>query len=63
MRRYQVPEPYEKLKALTRGQTVNQQVLLAFIEALDIPEEGKALMRQLRPENYLGNAAQQALDI
>jgi len=60
MRRYQVPEPYEKLKALTRGQTIDQQTLLAFIDTLDLPEEGKQLMRQLRPENYLGNATTQA---
>ena len=60
MRRYRVEEPYEKLKALTRGQTINQQVLADFIEALDIPEEGKAAMRALSPANYIGNAVEQA---
>ena len=60
MRRFNVDQPYEKLKALTRGQKINQQVLSDFVEGLDIPEEGKALLRQLRPENYIGNASEQA---
>ena len=60
MRRYNVDQPYEKLKALTRGQKINQQVLEQFVDTLDIPEEGKALLRSLRPENYIGNAVDQA---
>jgi adenylosuccinate lyase len=40
MRRFNVDQPYEKLKALTRGQKINQQVLSDFVEGLDIPEEG-----------------------
>lgn len=60
MRRYQVDQPYEKLKALTRGQKIDQEVLKKFVESLDIPEEGKALLRNLRPETYIGNAATQA---
>jgi len=60
MRRYNVDQPYEKLKALTRGQKINQQVLEQFVDALAIPEEGKALLRSLRPENYIGNAIDQA---
>jgi adenylosuccinate lyase len=63
MRRYRVAEPYEKLKALTRGQAINQQVLAEFIETLDIPEEGKAMMRSLTPASYIGNAADQARKI
>lgn len=60
MRRYNVDQPYEKLKALTRGQKINQKVLEQFVDTLDIPEEGKALLRSLRPENYIGNAIDQA---
>ncbi len=60
MRRYRVEEPYEKLKALTRGQTINQQLLAEFIETLDIPEEAKVVMRSLSPANYIGNATEQA---
>ena len=63
MRRYDVPEPYEKLKALTRGQTINREVLAAFVETLDIPESAKQTMRELTPSNYIGNAIAQAKDI
>jgi adenylosuccinate lyase len=60
MRRYGVEEPYEKLKALTRGQTITKESLLPFIESLDIPEEAKAGLRALTPANYIGNAIEQA---
>ena len=60
MRRYNVTEPYEKLKALTRGQTINREVLAAFVETLDIPEHAKQTMRDLTPANYIGNAVDQA---
>ncbi|WP_039913527.1 adenylosuccinate lyase [Cellvibrio mixtus] len=60
MRRYDVPEPYEKLKALTRGQTITREVLAAFVETLDIPEHAKQTMRDLTPANYIGNAIEQA---
>lgn len=60
MRRYNVAEPYEKLKALTRGQTINREVLSAFVETLDIPEHAKQTMRDLTPANYIGNAVDQA---
>ncbi|MGI9288888.1 MAG: adenylosuccinate lyase, partial [Pseudomonadales bacterium] len=60
MRRYGVEQPYEKLKALTRGQTIGKEELQRFIETLGISEEAKQQMRALTPENYIGNAAQQA---
>jgi len=60
MRRYNVEQPYEKLKELTRGQGITQEKLRSFIEALDIPEAAKASLRQLTPGTYVGNAAQQA---
>lgn len=63
MRRYEVAEPYEKLKALTRGQTINREVLANFVETLDIPEEAKQSIREMTPSNYIGNAAQQAKDL
>jgi adenylosuccinate lyase len=59
MRRFNVEEPYEKLKALTRGQAINAETLNAFIDALDVPEEAKAAMRALTPRNYIGNAVAQ----
>ena len=63
MRRYQVAEPYEKLKDLTRGQTINQQVLNDFVDGLNIPEEAKQAIRALTPANYVGNAQEQAENI
>lgn len=60
MRRYGVEKPYEKLKELTRGQTINAEVLGAFIDSLDIPESARTELRTLRPENYIGNAVAQA---
>ena len=63
MRRYGIENPYEKLKALTRGQRVNQQSMQAFIETLDVPAEAKKLLLQMTPANYIGNAVDQAKNI
>jgi adenylosuccinate lyase len=63
MRRYGIPEPYEKLKALTRGQAVSKEVLLEFIKTLDIPAAEIKRLLALTPESYVGLAAQQARDI
>jgi adenylosuccinate lyase len=60
MRRYGIENPYEKLKDLTRGRRVNQQIMLEFIDGLELPEEAKESLRQLTPANYIGNAAEQA---
>jgi len=63
MRRHGVEEPYEKLKALTRGQTITAQVISDFVETLDIPDSAKQAMRELTPRNYIGNAVSQAMAI
>ncbi len=63
MRRYGIEEPYEKLKALTRGKRVDQQSLLAFIDAQDLPEAVKLQMRQLTPQGYTGYAASLATQV
>jgi adenylosuccinate lyase len=63
MRRYGIPEPYEKLKALTRGQTVSKQILLDFIKTLEIPDDEIERLLALTPETYIGLAATQARDI
>lgn len=60
MRRYNIPEPYEKLKALTRGQAITKETIQAFIETLEIPESAKTELRQLTPASYIGNAIAQA---
>lgn len=63
MRRYNIEEPYEKLKALTRGQAITRDVIEKFVETLDVPESAKQSMRDLTPENYIGNAIAQAKNI
>lgn len=60
MRRFGVANPYEKLKQLTRGETIDAETLAAFVDSLDIPEEVKTRLRALRPATYLGDAASQA---
>ncbi len=60
MRRYGIEQPYEKLKALTRGQRVDRAGMQAFIDGLELPEEAKQALRQLTPAGYIGNAADQA---
>lgn len=60
MRRYGVDEPYEKLKALTRGVTITPEILAEFVETLAIPESAKADIRAMTPANYIGNAISQA---
>jgi adenylosuccinate lyase len=63
MRRYGIPEPYEKLKALTRGQAITPTALAKFIESLDLPPEVKKSLRAMTPASYTGNAAYQAQNI
>ena len=57
MRRYGVPEPYEKLKALTRGRRLEAETLKSFILTLDIPDDAKERLMSLTPSTYLGYAA------
>jgi adenylosuccinate lyase len=56
MRRYAVPEPYEKLKALTRGKAVTKELLHEFIGMLEIPEAEKARLLEMTPATYTGIA-------
>ena len=63
MRRYAIEEPYEKLKALTRGQDMNKETILAFVDTLDMPEEAKQALKELTPHSYIGNAVAQAKKI
>jgi adenylosuccinate lyase len=60
MRRYGVAEPYEKLKALTRGNVMDKSTIHAFIDTLDIPADAKSSLKALTPANYTGNAVDQA---
>jgi adenylosuccinate lyase len=58
MRRHGVEEPYEKLKELTRGQSLKQESIEQMLETLDIPESARALIRELTPMNYTGLASE-----
>ncbi len=60
MRRYAIEKPYEKLKELTRGQSINAEILHNFINSLDIPATEKDRLLELRPATYVGNAPEQA---
>ena len=60
MRRYAVPEAYEKLKELTRGKGITPQALQEFVDQLEIPDAAKRDLKALTPASYIGNAAAQA---
>ena len=60
MRRYSVPEPYEKLKALTRGKPVTKALLHEFIGTLEIPEDEKTRLLEFTPSTYVGLAMELA---
>ncbi|MCP4702814.1 MAG: adenylosuccinate lyase [Gammaproteobacteria bacterium] len=63
MRRYGVEQAYEKLKALTRGRTIDQAGLRAFVNDLPIPEAEKQRLLALTPSAYVGTAEEQARKI
>jgi len=58
MRRYGIEKPYEKLKELTRGKKVNQQIMAEFIDGLELPNEAKTQLKALTPSNYIGQAVE-----
>ncbi len=57
MRRYGLPEPYEQLKALTRGNAIDEAALRTFVAGLDLPADAKQRLLALRPADYIGLAA------
>ncbi len=66
MRRYNVEKPYEKLKALTRGQAMTRDMMVDFVngnELAQVPSEQRARLAELTPATYTGNAAEQAKQI
>jgi adenylosuccinate lyase len=60
MRLYGIENPYEQLKALTRGKAINAEILVDFVQALAIPEDAKQRLLKLTPAAYTGNAAEMA---
>lgn len=63
MRRYGLPEPYEQLKALTRGHGITRESMREFIGSLDLPADAKQRLLDLTPGSYTGLAEALAKDI
>lgn len=66
MRRYNVEKPYEKLKALTRGQAMTREMMVNFVngdELTAVPEDERQRLADLTPATYTGNAAEQAKNL
>ena len=63
MRRHGLPEPYEQLKALTRGQGITPDSMRAFVENLDLPADAKQRLLDMTPGSYIGLAEKLARDI
>lgn len=63
MRRHGLPEPYEQLKALTRGRGITQEALRDFITRLDLPADAKQRLLDLTPRSYIGLAASLAKQV
>ena len=60
MRRYAVPNAYEKLKELTRGKGITAEALQRFVDTLDIPDDAKLELKTMTPASYIGTAVAQA---
>ncbi len=66
MRRYAVEKPYEKLKALTRGQAMTRDMMVDFVNGTEleaVPAADRERLAQMTPATYTGNAAAQAQQI
>ena len=60
MRRHGLPNPYEQLKALTRGHGINEASMREFIGGLDLPGDAKQRLLDMTPASYTGRAEQLA---
>ncbi len=63
MRRYGLPQPYEQLKALTRGHGISEQAMREFIAGLELPADAKQRLVDMTPSSYIGRAADLARSI
>ncbi len=57
MRRYGLPNPYERLKELTRGKAITREAIAAFIDTLELPEAERTRLKTMTPGSYTGAAA------
>ena len=60
MRWHGLPNPYERLKSLSRGKRVSKADLAQFIASLELPAEDKERLLALRPSTYIGKAVELA---
>ncbi len=58
MRRYNLNQPYETLKELTRGRKVTPEALRRLVRSLPLDEEVKARLEKLTPRDYVGLASE-----
>jgi adenylosuccinate lyase len=60
MRRFGIEQPYEKLKAFTRGKAITKDMMIEFVDSLELPQAHKEALKAMTPASYTGNAAEQA---
>jgi adenylosuccinate lyase len=60
MRRYNLPNPYERLKELTRGKAITREALATFIATLEIPPAERERLLAMTPGSYTGRAVELA---
>jgi adenylosuccinate lyase len=63
MRRYGIPDAYDRIKEATRGKAIDRKGLHALISGLKIPEKEKKRLLKLTPATYVGKAAELARKI
>ena len=61
MRRHGIANPYEQLKALTRGKAITKDALHEFIRGLAVPAAERERLLALTPRDYIGDATALAL--
>ncbi len=63
MRRHGLPNPYEQLKELTRGQGITPESMRRFIEGLELPADARQRLLDMTPGSYTGLAERLAREI
>lgn len=63
MRRHGLPNPYEQLKALTRGHGITADSMREFIRSLELPADARQRLLDMTPASYTGLAEKLAKDV
>jgi len=63
LRAHGVPQGYELVKSFTRDTQIDAQALREFVAGLPLPEDARARLAALRPADYVGLAAELALEL